>query len=87
MTPSRQGRGACRPWRGGAGEGLKSKNDVHALLAELKWDNPAETALGQAKMRNYPAAFASLSGDCVLVGISHRDGADVHECHIARVTL
>jgi hypothetical protein len=57
------------------------------MVVELKWDKDADAALAQIRERDYPAALAGLSGECVLVGITYREGTDEHECEIERVSL
>lgn len=57
------------------------------LVIELKWDKPVDTALAQIRDRNYPAALASLSEECILVGITYREGTDKHTCRIERISL
>ena len=57
------------------------------LVVELKWDKPVDAAIGQIRARDYPAALSGLSGECVLVGITYREGTDEHECTIERVAL
>ncbi len=57
------------------------------LVVELKWDRPVDAAIGQIRARNYPAALAGLAGECVLVGITYREGTDEHGCTIERVAL
>lgn len=57
------------------------------LVVELKWDKPVDAAISQIRARDYPAALSGLSGECVLVGITYREGTDEHECTIERVAL
>lgn len=57
------------------------------MLVELKWNRSVDSALDQVRQRNYPAALAGLAGECVLVGITYREGTDAHECSIERVAL
>ena len=57
------------------------------LLVELKWGKPVEAALAQARARNYPAAFAGLTGECALVGVTYDEKTCEHSCEIERVEL
>ena len=65
----------------------KPDSALPPLVVELKWDRPADAAIGQIRARDYPAALSGLSGECVLVGITYREGTDEHECTIERVAL
>lgn len=78
----------------GAGRGYadlayipKPGSKLPPMVVELKWDEPTNAALTQIRKRNYPAAFAGLSGPCVLVGITYRKGTDEHECIIEQIQL
>ena len=57
------------------------------MVVELKWDERVDAAISQIKERDYPAALRGLDGECVLVGISYREGTNKHECRIERVKL
>ena len=57
------------------------------MLVQLKWNKPVESALEQAKRRNYPAALSGLLGECVLAGITYQEGSDRHERQIKQVDL
>ncbi len=50
----------------------------------LKWDIDAETAIAQAKQRNYPQELEHYQDNMVLVGVNYdKDAKDkVHECII-----
>ena len=65
----------------------KRGSALPAMVVELKWDRPANTALDQIRDRNYPAAFSGLSGECVLVGITYDPNTKVHSCAIDRMNL
>ncbi len=43
--------------------------------------------LAQIRERDYPAALAGLSGECVLVGITYRESTDEYERKIERINL
>ena len=81
-----------------AGEGYadivylpKKRDDWPALLIELKWNESAETAIEQIKMKKYPEALRGYGGELVLVGISYdrdsKSGAKRHKCAIEKVYL
>ena len=57
------------------------------MVVELKWDKPVEAAIAQLKRRDYPAALAGLEGECVLVGITYREGTAEHSYEMERVAL
>ena len=65
----------------------KSGSKLPPLVVELKWDKDADAAIDQIRAHDYPAALAGLSGECVLVGITYREGTDEHECTIEHVEL
>lgn len=65
----------------------KPGSPLPPMIIELKWDRPTNAAIGQIRKRNYPAALANLKGDCVLVGVTYRDGDERHECRIERIRL
>lgn len=65
----------------------KPGSPLPPMVVELKWDEPADAAIGQIRERNYPAALQGLSGECVLVGVTYHEGTDEHECRIERVVL
>lgn len=57
-----------------------------ALLAELKWNKSAQTAIEQIKEQRYPAALAEFSGEILLVGISYDRRTKEHQCRIEKYT-
>ena len=65
----------------------KPGSKLPPMVVELKRDGGPDAALGQIRRRNYPAALAGLGGECVLVGISYREGTDEHTCTIERIEL
>lgn len=65
----------------------KPGSPLPPIVIELEWDRPTNAAIGQIRKRNYPAALANLKGDCVLVGVTYRDGDERHECRIERIRL
>ncbi len=62
----------------------RADRDVPAMIVELKWYKDAETAITQAKQRNYPQGLEHYQGNMILVGVSYdKDAKDkVHECII-----
>ncbi len=58
-----------------------------ALIVELKYGKPAETALQQIKARQYPRALEGYSGEILLVGIGYNreDKEKPHSCVIERL--
>ena len=59
--------------------------DYPALLIELKWNQKAETAVGQIKSRNYPESLQQYVGDILLVGISYDKKDKRHRCKMERL--
>jgi hypothetical protein len=55
-----------------------------AVLIELKWDDGADTAIGQIKRKEYPAALKDYQGNLLLVGVSYAKNTRIHECVIER---
>lgn len=58
--------------------------DYPALLAELKWNQDAQTALQQIKNRKYPDSIAQYTGKILLVGISYDQKSKIHQCVIEK---
>ena len=61
------------------------KGEYPALLAELKWNQNAMTALQQIKDRQYPSVLEAYTGDILLVGISYNRKTKAHECVIEKL--
>ena len=57
--------------------------DAPALVIELKYQQPAETAITQIREKRYPAKIAEYTGEILLVGISYDDDKG-HRCVIER---
>ena len=53
-----------------------------ALIIELKWNQAAQTAIGQIKEKNYTQALEAYTGDILLVGINYNQKSKKHECCI-----
>ena len=57
------------------------------MVVELKWNRPADAAIGQIRRRAYPEALRGLTGECLLVGVTYDAGTKEHSCRIERVEL
>ena len=53
-----------------------------AILAELKWDKNAHTAIQQIKEKKYPQSIAHYTGEILLVGINYDKKSKEHQCII-----
>ena len=53
-----------------------------ALVVELKWDRPAQTAVDQIRDRDYPAALRGWGGPVLLVGVTYDRKSKAHACRI-----
>lgn len=56
-----------------------------AIVAELKWNKNAKTALKQIRERKYPDAISDYTGDILLVGISYDSSSKEHQCVIEKI--
>lgn len=56
-----------------------------AIVAELKWNKSANTAINQIKNKHYADSLASYHGDILLVGINYNKNNKKHECMIERI--
>ena len=56
-----------------------------ALLAELKWNKSATTAITQIKEKQYPTALIQFTGDILLIGINYDKKSKTHQCVIERI--
>lgn len=65
----------------------KPNSVLPPIVVELKWNKPADAAIGQIKRRDYPAALSGLVGECVLIGVTYEEDTTEHTCQIQRVTL
>ena len=55
-----------------------------AIIAELKWNKDAKTAIKQIKDKKYPASIESYAGEMLLVGISYDTSSKEHQCVIEK---
>lgn len=55
-----------------------------AIVAELKWDKTAQTAIKQIKDRRYPDSITDYTGEILLVGISYDTDSKEHNCEIEK---
>ena len=53
-----------------------------ALLVELKWDRKPDSAIAQARNRDYPAVLRDWGGPILLVGITYDRKSKRHTCRI-----
>ena len=60
----------------------KEYPEMPALIIELKWNQAAQTAIGQIKEKNYTQALEAYTGDILLVGINYNQKSKKHECCI-----
>ncbi len=65
----------------------KRTSDFPVLIIELKWNKPADSAIGQIKQKNYPAILQNLSTPIILVGITYDDKTHKHDCRIERLEI
>ncbi|MDY3767269.1 MAG: AAA family ATPase [Lachnospiraceae bacterium] len=57
-----------------------------ALLAELKWNKNARTAIDQIKEKKYPSALEDYTGNVLLIGINYDKKSKQHQCVIEKFT-
>lgn len=55
-----------------------------AMVIELKWNETAESAIGQIKKRDYPAILTDYYGEIILVGINYDSSTNEHTCVIEK---
>ena len=55
-----------------------------AILAELKWNRKADTAIAQIKEKKYPESLLQYTGDILLVGINYDKKSKAHQCIIEK---
>lgn len=63
---------------------LPLKNDLPALIIELKHNQCAETALNQIKEKKYFDSVKSYKGDILFIGINYDEKEKTHECKIEK---
>lgn len=63
--------------------------DKPALVVELKYNQTADTAIGQIKSRRYTQAFGGYAGEVLLVGISYdrKNKNKPHSCVIEKYSI
>ena len=61
------------------------RQNYPAIIAELKWNKEADTAMKQIKRRKYPDSVLNYTGDILLVGISYDKKSKTHQCVIDRI--
>ena len=59
-------------------------NEYPALVAELKWNKNAQTALNQIKEKQYPQSLLQYTGQILLIGINYDKKTKEHSCKIER---
>ena len=58
---------------------------IPALVVELKWNKPVDSALEQIRSRNYPKVLQDYGGPVLLVGITYDRVTKVHNAVIERI--
>lgn len=61
------------------------KNDVPAMIIELKRNGSTETAMNQIKEKKYFASLEHYKGNLLFVGINYDEKTKKHECKIERL--
>jgi len=64
----------------------RKNNSNPAMIAELKYDNSAESALEQIKKKQYTDCLKDYSGEILLVGINYDKDDKKHTCKIEKIT-
>ena len=65
---------------------IRNYPDKPAVLVELKWDESADSAIGQIKERKYVKALEGYQGNLLLVGINYKESKK-HQCKIEKLSL
>lgn len=60
------------------------RDSYPAIIAELKWNKSAKTALNQIREKHYPDSVKEYTGDILLVGINYDKKTKKHTCMIKR---
>lgn len=63
----------------------KRYSRLPAMVVELKWDKPVNSALEQIRKRKYPKVLMNYGGPLLLVGITYDSRSKEHRCRIERV--
>ena len=61
--------------------------DYPAMVIEMKWNKPAESAIEQIRNNNYPVVLRNYGGDILLVGINYNEKEKKHNCIIERLIM
>lgn len=61
--------------------------DKPAMIAELKWNKDADTAIRQIKEKRYIKALEGYKGEVLLIGIDYDKKTRKHECKIEKLTI
>ncbi|MCQ2095753.1 MAG: ATP-binding protein [Bacteroidaceae bacterium] len=64
----------------------RPQSSYPALVIELKWDEPVNTAIDQIRERDYPEVLRPFSDNILLVGVSYDKDTKRHTCKIEQVT-
>ncbi|MBR3314321.1 MAG: AAA family ATPase [Atopobiaceae bacterium] len=59
---------------------------IPALVVELKWNKPVDSALEQIRSRNYPKVLQDYGGPVLLVGITYDRVTKAHNAVIERIS-
>ena len=59
--------------------------DSPAIVLELKYNQDADTAIGQIKRRQYPEKVAQYADRLILVGINYDKQKKAHQCVIEQI--
>ena len=60
------------------------KNDMPAMIIELKHNKTAESAIDQIKDKQYFDCLTEYKGDILFVGINYDENSKVHTCKIEK---
>ena len=61
--------------------------DKPAMIAELKWNKNADTAIRQIKEKKYTKALDGYAGNVLLIGIDYDKKTRKHECKIEKLRI
>ena len=65
----------------------KRYSRIPAMVVELKWNKPVQSAIEQIHQRDYPKVLADYGGPLLLVGITYDAKTKRHECTIERLRV
>ena len=60
-------------------------DEYPALVAELKWNQKAQTAISQIREKKYPQALLQYTGKVLLIGINYDKKTKTHSCRIEKM--